>query len=72
MHVLKEHMDIKLGYLKEYMDNRFATRDDVGQIRKEMAETKAEIIKWSFVFWIGTIITVLGGLFAILKLFFDK
>lgn len=72
MHALKEHMDMKLGFLKEYMENRFATRDDVGQIRKEMAETKAEIIKWSFVFWIGTIITVLGGLFAILKLFFDK
>jgi hypothetical protein len=49
-----------------------ATKEDVGIVRKEIAESKAELIKWSFIFWVGTVITVLGGLFAILKLFFNK
>lgn len=49
-----------------------ATKEDIGVVRKEIAESKADLIKWSFVFWIGTIMTILGGLFAILKLFFNK
>lgn len=49
-----------------------ATKEDIGILKKEIAESKAEQIKWSFVFWVGTVITVLGGLFTILKLFFDK
>ncbi|HWK05420.1 MAG TPA: hypothetical protein VNS58_17395 [Puia sp.] len=59
---------------KKYEEKKdiLATKEDIGQLRKEVAETKADIIKWSFVFWVGTVITVLGGLFAILKLFFNK
>jgi len=34
--------------------------------------TKSELIKWSFIFWVGSVITILGGLLAILKLFFEK
>lgn len=72
MQVLSDHIDNKLGYLKDYMDTKFSTKDEVAKIGTSLAETKAEIIKWSFVFWVGTIFTVLGGLIAILKLFFDK
>lgn len=59
---------------KKYEEKKdiLATKEDIGLVRKEIAESKAELIRWSFVFWIGTILTVLGGLFAILKLFFDK
>ena len=49
-----------------------ATKEDIGILKKEIAESKAEQIKWSFVFWVGTVVTILGGLFAILKLFFNK
>lgn len=72
MQVLRDHIDNRLGYLKDYMDTRFSTKEEVGKIGRDIAETKAEIIKWSFVFWVGTVIAVLGGLFTILKLFFDK
>ena len=34
-----------------------------------MAQNKAEIIKWMFIFWIGSVLTILGGLFGFLKLF---
>lgn len=72
MKVLRDHIDNKLGYLKDYMDTKFSTKEEVVKISANIAETKAEIIKWSFVFWVGTVVTVLGGLFTILKLFFDK
>lgn len=49
-----------------------ATKEDIGILRKERAESKVEFIRWTFVFMVGTIIAILGGLFAILKLFFDK
>ncbi len=59
---------------KKYADKRelLATKEDIALVRKEMAEGKSDIIKWMFIFWTGTVITILGGLFAFLKLFLDK
>lgn len=45
--------------LKEYIDKIFATKEDLANI-------KAEIIKWMFIFWIGQI----GVIIAILTVFF--
>jgi hypothetical protein len=74
-----EYVDAKARQIYEEKKEFIATKEDIGQLRKEMGEmkvqiveTKSEIIKWSFVFWIGTVIAVLGGLFGILKLFFNK
>ncbi len=30
------------------------------QLRSEMAELKADVIKWMFLFWLGTVATMLG------------
>jgi len=30
------------------------------QVRTEMADFKAELIKWMFLFWLGTVATMLG------------
>lgn len=43
-----------------------------GRMEKLNAETKADMIKWMFIFWIGSILTTLGGMFAFLKVFLDK
>jgi hypothetical protein len=32
----------------------------VEQLRSEMASLKAELIKWMFLFWLGTVATMLG------------
>lgn len=40
--------------------------------KKDIAETKAEIIKWMFIFWIGQFASVVGVLTAILFAFFRK
>lgn len=53
--------------------NNLATRefvkDEINQVRLELKEFKSEIIKWMFVFWIGSILTTLGALFTMLKFF---
>jgi hypothetical protein len=50
----------------------FMTKDDKVELVTRIESAKSELIKWSFIFWVGTVLTILGGLFAILKLFFDK
>ncbi len=40
----------------------------IGQLRTEIAQTKAEIIRWMFIFWVGQI----GVLTAILFAFFRR
>lgn len=40
--------------------------------KKDLAGTKAEIIKWMFIFWIGQFASVVGVLTAILFAFFGK
>jgi hypothetical protein len=54
--------------LKENNDqnlNMLATKEDIGNVRIEIASSKAEMIKWMFIFWIGTI-SVLSGIMAFL------
>ena len=42
-------------------------KDEINNVRLELKEFKSEIIKWMFVFWIGSILTTLGALFGIIK-----
>jgi hypothetical protein len=57
--------------LKEYIDIKFATKDDLssntGQLRKDLGETKADLIKWMFIFWIGQVAATLGFILLFLK-----
>ena len=43
-----------------------------GELAKQLAETKAEIIKWMFIFWIGQFASIVGVITAILFAFFKK
>ena len=37
-----------------------ATKEDIYKIEVKLAETKSEIIKWMFIFWVGQIAVTLG------------
>ena len=49
-----------------------ATKNDLARVkydlRKDMAEIKADTIKWMFIFWVGQV----GAMLAILFLFLKK
>ncbi len=38
------------------------------ELVEKIANSKADTIKWMFIFWIGNIITIVGGIIGILKL----
>jgi len=54
--------------------NRFEKRlgETESRLSNMIEKSKADIIKWMFIFWTGTVITILGGLFGFLQLFFGK
>ena len=63
--------------LRELNELNFARFDAkleqrIAELRAEMsagfASLKAEIVKWMFVFWAGTMVTLLGTMIALLKL----
>jgi hypothetical protein len=41
---------------------------EIGEVRKEIAESKVDVIKWMFIFWIGQV----GAMLVILFLFLKK
>jgi hypothetical protein len=57
----------------EFVEEKFERRlsEEIGQVRTELvtmiAETKAELIKWMFIFWVGQVGVILGVLFAFFK-----
>jgi hypothetical protein len=56
----------ELRELNEQNARRFESKLDErmaqlgAELRTEMAELKAELIKWMFLFWLGTVATMLG------------
>jgi hypothetical protein len=48
----------------ELKADNLATKKEISDLRVEQKRDKADIIKWMFIFWIGTI----GSLIAIMKL----
>jgi hypothetical protein len=58
-------------FIEKKVDNGFenkkdvlATKQDIAELRVEIAKSESRIIKWMFIFWIGQIATVI----AIMKL----
>lgn len=49
-----------------------STKEDTARLELKISESKADMIKWMFIFWTGSILTTLGGLFAFLKIFLSK
>lgn len=58
--------------LREFL----ATKEDLAKFqaatKEEIANLKAELIKWMFIFWIGQFASIVGVLTAILFAFFRK
>lgn len=44
--------------LKEWMDGRLTTKVELGELKTEVGEMKADILKWMFIFWVGQLAAV--------------
>jgi RNAse (barnase) inhibitor barstar len=59
------HKDIQS--LKDYMDNRFATKDALARLDVKIESTKSELVRWMFLFWIGQLAATFGFILFFLK-----
>ena len=53
-----DYLDHRLGHLESLLIERFERR---------LAETRVELLKWSFLFWIGQVAAIAGMLAFVLR-----
>ena len=51
----------------DYRLKECAKREDIARVEKQMSETKVEMLRWSFLFWIGQVATIFALLSYMLK-----
>jgi len=56
--------EILINYFNSMTDQKITEKKDLFATKEDLANMKAEIIKWMFIFWVGQ----LGALVAIIKL----
>jgi hypothetical protein len=67
--VTKADLDRNTAELREEIRSvEGKLREEIHRVREDMQSMKAELIKWSFVFWAGAVAALSGILFALLRL----
>ncbi|MGH2644875.1 MAG: hypothetical protein ACRDE2_13060 [Chitinophagaceae bacterium] len=64
---LTTYIEVKV---KEELDNKtqvLATKADIARLDVKIADTKTEIIKWMFIFWVGQVAATFGFILLFLK-----
>ncbi len=56
----------RITKVEAQLNERITTSSE--KLRVEIANSKADMIKWMFIFWIGNVITIIGGIIGILKI----
>jgi len=66
-----KYIDNKTERSVEATIKTLATKEDmareIGNVRKELGEAKADIIKWMFIFWVGQVGVTVGIIMLFLK-----
>ncbi len=63
----EQEAQIVVEGIKNAVREEFAVKKEVLATKQDLAEVKAEIIKWMFIFWIGSIGVLSGIMFAMLN-----
>ncbi|MEO6832725.1 MAG: hypothetical protein ABI378_09645 [Chitinophagaceae bacterium] len=60
--------------IEEAVDDKFIQREgglasklEIESLKTNLAEVKSDLIKWMFIFWIGSVLATLGGLVVIVR-----
>ncbi len=64
--IVKSSSEATIITVEEKFERRLT--EEIAKLDKKISETKAELIKWMFIFWAGQIIVLV----AILSLFFKR
>jgi hypothetical protein len=50
----------------------FAIKEDIAKLETKIAESKADLIKWMFIFWIGSVGVISGIMVAVLNAYLRR
>jgi hypothetical protein len=64
---LFKYIDNKTERSVEATIKTLATKNDIASVRKEIADSKSETIKWMFIFWIGQVCATIVIVMLFLK-----
>ena len=63
-HLTASRVDV-VNAITERLDTRLkdcATRDDIVRLERQVSDTKVELLRWSLVFWIAQVTTLMASL----------
>jgi hypothetical protein len=63
----KETAESLTSYIEEKIKSDIADKAGVLATKEALAETKSELIKWMFIFWIGQVAATFGFILLFLK-----
>jgi len=63
----KETAETLTTYIEEKISNQFLDNSKLLATKEDLANTKAEIIKWMFIFWIGQVAVTFGFILLFLR-----
>lgn len=63
----KETTENLTSYIEEKIKTDITDKADVLATKVALSETKAELIKWMFIFWIGQLVATFGFILLFLK-----
>ena len=60
----------RITKVEAQLNERISTSSEKlrAELVEKIANAKVETIKWMFIFWIGNVITIIGGIIGILKI----
>jgi hypothetical protein len=58
-----EYLEQRLGHLEDRFEQRFTHLESllIERFERRLADTRVDILKWSFLFWIGQVAAI-GGM----------
>lgn len=56
-----------VSFVKEEVKSEFDNKREILTTKEDLANSKAEIIKWMFIFWIGQIVVTFGFILMFIK-----
>ena len=68
---VEHEVENKLEHKKDTLVTKEEFIREIGSVKVEIANTKADLIKWMFIFCVGQIGIQIGIIIALFKLFFN-
>ncbi len=56
-----------VSFVKEEVRSEFDNKREILTTKEDLANSKAEIVKWMFIFWIGQIVITFGFILMFIK-----